>query len=399
MTRVYFIRHAEAEGNLYRRIHGWYDSLITDNGYRQIAALRERFRNIPIDAVYASDLFRTRTTARAIYEPRNLPLYTDVGLREVHMGWWEDRPWAEVARLDEKSLAQFNATSPDWKVPGGESLEEVRRRVGSTIQKLATRHDGQTIAVFSHGTAIRNTLAWFDGLSVAESADRPHSDNTAVSLLELEGDAARIVFMDDNSHLSPEISLFSRQQWWRSSPEEATREKRESNLWFRPLDFSAESELYYQARREAWTAVHHTLERFDGDGFLRDARNQSRREPASVVCAMQEDRAVGILQIDPAQNSELGAGHIAFYYIVPELRSKGYGVQLLGQAVSTFRPLGRDRLRLCCAPENTVAQSFYQKYGFHKVGSQPGGLGTLDILEKYVGYEPQAIPEYASPEI
>ena len=40
MTTIYLIRHAEAEGNLYRRIHGWYDALITDNGFAQIAAFR-----------------------------------------------------------------------------------------------------------------------------------------------------------------------------------------------------------------------------------------------------------------------------------------------------------------------------------------------------------------------
>ena len=39
MTTIYLIRHAEADGNLYRRAHGWYDSVITDRGYRQIAAL------------------------------------------------------------------------------------------------------------------------------------------------------------------------------------------------------------------------------------------------------------------------------------------------------------------------------------------------------------------------
>ena len=32
MTTLYLIRHAEAEGNLYRRIHGQYDSLITTMG-------------------------------------------------------------------------------------------------------------------------------------------------------------------------------------------------------------------------------------------------------------------------------------------------------------------------------------------------------------------------------
>ena len=74
MTTLYLIRHAEAEGNLYRRIHGQYNSLITDNGYRQIAALRDRFANVPIDAVYSSDLFRTMTTARALFVPKSLPL-------------------------------------------------------------------------------------------------------------------------------------------------------------------------------------------------------------------------------------------------------------------------------------------------------------------------------------
>lgn len=39
MTTIYLIRHAEAEGNLYRRAHGWYNSTITDRGYHQIAAL------------------------------------------------------------------------------------------------------------------------------------------------------------------------------------------------------------------------------------------------------------------------------------------------------------------------------------------------------------------------
>ena len=34
MTRIYIVRHAEAEGNLYRRARGWYNSLITQRGYR-----------------------------------------------------------------------------------------------------------------------------------------------------------------------------------------------------------------------------------------------------------------------------------------------------------------------------------------------------------------------------
>jgi probable phosphoglycerate mutase len=49
-TTVYWIRHGEAEGNLYRRCHGHYNSLITPNGRAQLAALSERFKDVPLDA-------------------------------------------------------------------------------------------------------------------------------------------------------------------------------------------------------------------------------------------------------------------------------------------------------------------------------------------------------------
>ena len=109
MTTLYLIRHAEAEGNLYRRIHGQYNSLITDNGYRQIQALKERFADVPIDAVYSSDLFRTMTTARAIYVPKGLPLQTRADLRELGMGEWEDRSWAGIDRTDHTMMGLFSA--------------------------------------------------------------------------------------------------------------------------------------------------------------------------------------------------------------------------------------------------------------------------------------------------
>ena len=68
MTTIYLIRHAEAEGNRYRRAHGWYNSTITDRGYHQIAALAKRFADTKFDAVYSSDRFRTMITALAIYK-------------------------------------------------------------------------------------------------------------------------------------------------------------------------------------------------------------------------------------------------------------------------------------------------------------------------------------------
>ena len=85
MTKIYLIRHAEAEGNLYRIAHGHEEGLITDyRGPRQMQALARRFRDIPVDAVYASDLIRTQTTAQAVYVPKGLPLHLEPAFREAH---------------------------------------------------------------------------------------------------------------------------------------------------------------------------------------------------------------------------------------------------------------------------------------------------------------------------
>ncbi len=91
MTTIYLIRHAEAEGNLYRIAQGQANSSITDRGERQIQALARRFADIPIDAVYASDLYRTCATASAIYKPKGLPLHRRRDLREICVGVWEEK--------------------------------------------------------------------------------------------------------------------------------------------------------------------------------------------------------------------------------------------------------------------------------------------------------------------
>ena len=384
-TTIYLIRHAEAEGNLYRRIHGWYDSLVTENGFRQIAALAHRFENIPLDAVYASDLFRTRTTAEAVYKPKGLPLHTDRGLREVSMGVWEDRTWGEVARHDGERLKLFYATSGRWKVEGGESFAQVQHRVKDTVLSITARHPGQTIALVSHGTAIRCLQGALRGLIPDEMATLGHCENTGVTCIRVEGDQTEIVYENDASHLPREITTLARQTWWKGGKGRSG----DGELWFQSLDMDRDSGIYYAARKEAWQDIHGSLRNFDGVGFLQEARRSWEEDHRSLMLAMLEDTPAGLIQMDLSRPADEGVGYIPLVYMMPEYRKQGLGVQLLGQAISTYRPLGRTRLRLRCAPDNEVAQRFYRRYGFHKVGMAPGTRVPLDLLEKYIGFGPQ----------
>ena len=107
----------------------------------------------------------------------------------------------------------------------------------------------------------------------------------------------------------------------------------------------------------------------------------------AVLVALLGDEPAGILQMDWQQQAEEGVGRIPFFCMLPSYRSKGLGVQMLGQAISCYRKLGRKRLLLRCAPENQRAKSFYLRHDFHKIGEEPGGTGVLDTMEKYISYQ------------
>ena len=246
MTNIYMIRHAEAEGNLYRRLQGHYDSLVTDLGHRQIEALRARFKDTQIDAVYSSDLVRTQLTARALSVPRNLPIHTNERLREVYVGDWEDRPWGALERLEAKQLAYFSLNPARWDIGNNESLEALTQRMVSIVTEIAAQHKGQTVAVFTHGTVIRALLLHIQGIPSERIAEVPYCDNTGVSLLEVDGRDMRIVFMNNADHLGEELSTFARQGWWRKK----TLYERE-NLDFLPLDLTRDEAKYLAWRQHA----------------------------------------------------------------------------------------------------------------------------------------------------
>ena len=145
-TKIFLVRHAEAEGNLYRLAHGQYDSAITPGGYRQLVYLRERFRSERIDAVYGSDLTRTHTTASAIYIPKGLPFQPVPLLRELCLGAWEQMSWGEILRMDRQMYIDFNKRPDLWHADHAETFAQVRDRMLEALRTIAAAHPGGTVA-------------------------------------------------------------------------------------------------------------------------------------------------------------------------------------------------------------------------------------------------------------
>lgn len=309
MTKIYLVRHAEAEGNVYRRIHGQYDSRITPNGLRQVEALRTRFQGIPIDACYTSDLNRTCVTARAVYLPKGLELRRDRRFREVNLGRWEDITFGWLERFEPERMTQFNKEPQLWSVKNSETFPEYTQRFLTALREAAEENDEKTIAVFTHGCVLRGVQYLLGG-----NEWPPYCDNTAVSLLDYENGAFQIEYLNDSSHLSDEISTFARQKWWR-----AGGDRRDFNMWF-----ETEGETSY---------------------------------------AVLRDRRVGHIRVS-GRCCEKGELRIEDIFLEESHRGRALGAQLLGQAVSLARKMGCGTLAAAVPDEMRHALHFFERQGF-----------------------------------
>ncbi len=381
MTRMYLIRHAEAEGNLYRRAQGHWDGKVTALGKKQIDALEARFRGIQIDALYSSDLSRAVETAGAVARGRGLEIVTMPQLREMCMGAWEGQSWGDIAWRWPEQMAYFNNDPGKLSVPGGESFSQLQARIGGALMGIAEKHDGQTVAVVTHGMAIRCFLCGVMGLCSADIGGVLHGDNTSVSLLEIADGKVRVLFYNDNSHLGETLSTFARQKWWRK---DAGTDY--ANLRFVPLDLKdkANAELYRKSYADAWTASHGSASGFVPGVYLAAAREHVRETPESLVKVMSGDRFAGVIELNPERGKKGGCGWISLFYLAPEFRGKGYGVQLLGYSAAFYFLRDRSCIRLHAAVTNHTAIAFYKKHGFREIAVEQGVSSDQLLMEKAI---------------
>ena len=190
-------------------------------------------------------------------------------------------PGGRVSRFDREQYTRYSHCDPRWKNRGGESRQEARARIAGAVRDIAARHPGETVAVFSHGDIIRCLQAEVDGLPVEEMLSLGHCDNTGVTGLRAEGERLEILFRNDNSHLSDEISTLARQRWWKDQKNAVA----DANFWFRPLE-QGDGALFCALHRETWTGLYGAERGYDERAFFRDALERTAQDSHTASVAM-----------------------------------------------------------------------------------------------------------------
>lgn len=375
-TTVYLIRHAEAEGNVYRRCHGQYDSLLTPRAYEQLPHLARRFANVPLDAVYASDLFRARTTAKAVADAAGVAVEIRPVLREIDMGDWEDLTWAELPLFWPEQYALWKTRPWDSTPPHGESVIGAGERMLGGVRRLVRENEGKTFAVVTHGSAIRGALTLAHGWKPAQMAQIGWGDNTCVAKLVFDGpDRIDVVYENDASHLPAELSTFASIGWKDNKGVPDTPQ-----LWFRradPLE-PADADKIVQYMRELHKNAYGTDAGLNPDALLAHIAEVQRISPRAVTFGVLPDseETAALVYLNAAYDEEPGIGLVGGLCIDEKWRGHGLSQQILGQAISVYRMLGKEYLVAHVAVHNERAKGFYHKYAFEQRGEYQNENGN-----------------------
>jgi probable phosphoglycerate mutase len=159
-VQLFLARHGQTDWNATHRLQGQANRPLTTLGLAQAQALRDFLVAQPIQAIYASPLQRTLTTAAPLAAALGLEVQARAAMLEIDYGILEGHTQESVAGTDLEELWLARKRNPlAFDAPGAETYATLRDRVRPFADELRQRHAAETIAVIGHRASNRALLA------------------------------------------------------------------------------------------------------------------------------------------------------------------------------------------------------------------------------------------------
>jgi alpha-ribazole phosphatase len=191
---VYLVRHGDVVGGESRRFIGHLDVPLSARGERQLRALATRLKGTRLEAVYSSDLLRSRHSAEILAGPHALAPRPLPALREFAMGRWDGLTADEIRSRDPIAFETWMNGVGEFQFPGGENLSQVAGRAWPAFERIVAAHPGP-VAIVAHGGTNRAILCRALGIALPRIL-AIGQDYGAMSLLARTGAGWRLELLN-----------------------------------------------------------------------------------------------------------------------------------------------------------------------------------------------------------
>ena len=163
LCTLYIVRHGETEWNAKGITQGQSNSILTENGIEQAKTTANILKDIHFDAIFSSDLIRTKHTTEIIKLDRDILIQTSKLLRERTYGDFETKHGDEFKEAIKEKLKERENLSDEenWKLRlanGVETDEEVITRFLIQLREIAIAYPNKAVLVTTHAGPMKMLL-------------------------------------------------------------------------------------------------------------------------------------------------------------------------------------------------------------------------------------------------
>jgi broad specificity phosphatase PhoE len=163
MTELVLARHGETTWNVEKVFRGRADVALNEVGIRQAELLGSYLSNWKLEAIYSSPLRRALDTANIVASCQKVAVRIADDLVDFDYGEWQSLPEQEAKRLYPALISEWHSDPHKIRMPGGEGLEDVRRRAVELVDGILSRHRGNVLLV-SHRVVLKVLICHLLGL-------------------------------------------------------------------------------------------------------------------------------------------------------------------------------------------------------------------------------------------
>lgn len=199
--KIYVVRHGQTDFNLKGIVQGsGVDSDLNTRGQEQARAFYEAYKHVPFDKVYTSALRRTRQSVQAFIDD-GLSVESLAGLNEISWGSKEGQPITpEEDEYYHYMLQQWQLGDTSLRIEGGESPDDVVKRMQPAIDHIMSRQAEQTVLICMHGRAIRILMCVLLNYPL-RCMDTFEHENLCLYQLNYNGSFFTVERYNDTAHL------------------------------------------------------------------------------------------------------------------------------------------------------------------------------------------------------
>lgn len=202
-TEIFLVRHGETEWNSEGIFRGQSDIPLNHNGLKQAEATGSYLQKIDFAAVYCSPLSRARQTADAICLDRKITPTELKAFNDISFGPWEGKSYKELSSLHPEQMKIWQEHPHLHTLPGAETLDEVKHRAFSELERLAGKNRGKSVAIISHRVILK--LLVLAALNLGSEAFwKIKQDTCCINIFEYTSDKGFIIVrVNETCHLQP----------------------------------------------------------------------------------------------------------------------------------------------------------------------------------------------------